>query len=40
MIREARTYSFEFLEWKKKYELKKHWRAYQNNLPEMQSTPA
>lgn len=28
MIREARTYSFEFLEWKKKYELKKHWLAH------------
>ncbi len=28
IIREARTYSFEFLEWKKKYELKKHWLAH------------
>ena len=28
IIREARSYSFEFLEWKKKYELKKHWLAH------------
>jgi endonuclease-8 len=28
MIDEARTYSFQFLEWKKKYELKKHWLAH------------
>lgn len=28
IIREARTYSFEFLAWKKKYELKKHWLAH------------
>lgn len=28
MIREARNYSFEFLEWKKRYELKKHWLAH------------
>lgn len=28
IIREARTYSFEFLEWKKKYTLKKHWLAH------------
>ncbi len=28
IIREARTYSFEFLEWKRKYELKKHWLAH------------
>lgn len=26
--REARNYSFEFYEWKKKYELKKHWLAH------------
>jgi len=25
MIEEARNYSFEFLEWKRKFELKKHW---------------
>lgn len=28
LIDEARIYSFQFLEWKKKYELKKHWLAH------------
>jgi endonuclease VIII len=28
MIREARVYSFDFLEWKKQYVLKKHWLAH------------
>lgn len=28
LINEARTYSFEFLEWKRHDELKKHWLAY------------
>lgn len=28
MILEAQRYSFEFLEWKKKFELKKHWLAH------------
>jgi endonuclease-8 len=28
LIKEARNYSFEFFEWKKKYELKKHWLAH------------
>lgn len=28
IIREARTYSFQFLAWKKKYELKQHWLAH------------
>ncbi|AWI26270.1 DNA-formamidopyrimidine glycosylase family protein [Flavobacterium pallidum] len=28
IIKEAQHYSFEFLEWKKKSELKKHWLAY------------
>lgn len=28
IIKEARKYSFQFLEWKKKYELKKHWLAH------------
>lgn len=32
IIREARTYSFEFLDWKKKYELKKHWLAHTKTL--------
>lgn len=32
IIREARNYSFEFLAWKKKYELKKHWLAHTKTL--------
>ena len=28
LIAEARNYSFDFLEWKKQYELKKHWLAH------------
>ena len=28
MIREARQYSFDFLEWKKEYTLRKHWLAH------------
>ena len=28
LIEQARIYSFEFLEWKKKFELKKHWKAH------------
>jgi len=28
IISEARVYSFDFLEWKKRYELKKHWLAH------------
>jgi endonuclease-8 len=28
LIEEARIYSFQFLEWKRKYELKKHWLAH------------
>ncbi|WP_125722969.1 DNA-formamidopyrimidine glycosylase family protein [Flavobacterium ustbae] len=28
IIAECSTYSFEFLYWKKKFELKKHWQAY------------
>ncbi|MEO6732046.1 MAG: DNA-formamidopyrimidine glycosylase family protein [Ferruginibacter sp.] len=28
VVEQAREYSFEFLEWKKKYELKKHWLAH------------
>jgi endonuclease-8 len=32
MIKEARIYSFEFLEWKKKFELKKHWLAYTKKM--------
>lgn len=32
MVEEARTYSFEFLEWKRNYELKKHWLAHTKKL--------
>lgn len=28
LVREARQYSFDFLEWKKAYVLKKHWQAH------------
>ncbi|MCW3090943.1 MAG: endonuclease [Ferruginibacter sp.] len=28
LVKQARVYSFEFLEWKKNYELKKHWLAH------------
>jgi endonuclease-8 len=28
LVKEARNYSFDFYEWKKKYELKKHWLAH------------
>lgn len=28
LIKETRIYSFEFLEWKKKFELRKHWLAH------------
>ena len=31
LIEEARNYSFDFLEWKKKYELKIHWLAHTKN---------
>ena len=32
LIAEARRYSFQFLEWKKKYELKKHWLAHTKKI--------
>ncbi|NDP26973.1 MAG: endonuclease [Flavobacterium sp.] len=32
IIKECSVYSFEFLEWKKVYELKKHWLAYTKKL--------
>ena len=32
MIEEARIYSFQFLEWKKNYELKKHWLAHTKQM--------
>lgn len=34
LVKETRDYSFKFYEWKKKYELKKHYRIYrQRNCP-------
>jgi endonuclease-8 len=32
LIREARTYSFDFLEWKKVFQLKKHWLAHTKKI--------
>ena len=32
LIEEAHNYSFEFLEWKRKFELKKHWLAHTKKL--------
>jgi endonuclease-8 len=32
MVAEARTYSFQFLEWKKQYVLRKHYQAHQTSL--------
>ncbi len=32
MIHEARNYSFDFLEWKKAFELKKHWLVYTKKI--------
>lgn len=34
LIREARIYSFEFFEWKKNNELKKHWKAHTKKVCE------
>lgn len=32
LIKEARNYSFDFLKWKKAYELKKHWLAHTRTI--------
>jgi endonuclease-8 len=32
LIKEVRNYSFEFLEWKKKFELRKHWLVYKKQI--------
>ncbi|MEO6453213.1 MAG: DNA-formamidopyrimidine glycosylase family protein [Ginsengibacter sp.] len=32
LVKEARIYSFDFLEWKKKYVLKKHWLAHTKKI--------
>ena len=37
MISESRIYSFQFLEWKRNNELKKHWLAHTKIVPAMQA---
>jgi endonuclease-8 len=32
MVREARTYSFQFLEWKKEFTLRSHWLAHNKSI--------
>jgi endonuclease-8 len=32
LVKEARDYSYQFYEWKKKYELKKHWLAHKKKI--------
>lgn len=32
LIREARNYSYDFLKWKRNYELKKHWLIYRKKI--------
>ena len=32
IVKESRIYSFQFLEWKRKYELKKHWLAHTKKI--------
>ncbi|MCD6011671.1 MAG: glycosylase/AP lyase, DNA-binding [Flavipsychrobacter sp.] len=32
LVKEARNYAFDFLEWKKKFELKKHWLAHNKQV--------
>jgi len=39
MIKEARNYSFDFLEWKKAYELRKHWLAHTKSICPRDGTP-
>ena len=39
LIRQARIYSFEFLEWKKKFELKKHWLAHRQKICPRDNIP-
>jgi len=39
MAGEARIYSFQFLEWKKKYELKKHWLAHTKKICPRDNMP-
>ncbi|HEY2722311.1 MAG TPA: DNA-formamidopyrimidine glycosylase family protein [Chitinophagaceae bacterium] len=39
LIRQAREYSFDFLGWKKKYELKKHWCVYSKKICPRDNAP-
>ena len=39
LIKEARNYSFDFLEWKKNYELKKHWLAHTRKICQRCNLP-
>jgi endonuclease-8 len=40
LIKEARNYSFDFLHWKKKYELKKHWLIHTKGVCPRCNIPA
>lgn len=39
MIREARTYSFDFYEWKKEFTLRKHWQVHAKKTCPRDDTP-
>jgi endonuclease-8 len=39
LIKEARQYSFDFLEWKKQYVLKKHWLAHTKKICPRDGSP-
>ena len=39
VVKEARVYSFQFLEWKKKFELKKHWLAHTKKICPRDNVP-
>ena len=39
LITEARNYAFDFLRWKKEFELKKHWLAYNQKICPRDNNP-
>lgn len=39
LVRESRNYCFEFYEWKKKFELKKHWKIFRKRKCPLCKTP-
>lgn len=39
LLTEAAAYSYEFLKWKKAFELKKHWQAYNQKVCPRDNTP-